>query len=187
MTTYGYARVSTDIQSTALQTDALRAAGVLDANVLTDDGVSGSVPAHQRPALATLLAKLVSGDTLVVYSVSRLGRNMRDVVNTLHTLDERHVTFRSLTEGFDTSTPMGRAMVGIVAVFAQLEREMTIERTRAGMVAARAAGVSIGRPSSVSPERRAALAECLAAGMTVAQAARECGLSETTARRIAAR
>ena len=146
MTLYGYARVSTDEQTTALQLDALRAAGVSEGNVFADDGVSGSTVASSRASFKRLLSVLVPGDTLVVYSVSRVGRSTADVLGLLTALGKRGVLFRSLTEPFDTTTPMGTFVLTVLAAVAQLDREMLSERTKAGLAASRARGTKLGRP-----------------------------------------
>lgn len=179
MTVYGYARVSTDEQSSDLQADALARAGAT--TVFADDGVGGKVPAAQRPAFSELLRAVQRGDTVVFYALSRLGRSMRDVVNTLAELEERGVFIRSVTESLDTATPTGRAMVGMIIVFAQLEREMIVERTRAGMSAAKARGVRLGRPRA----DRSRAAEMLASGASVEATVAATGLSVSTVRRVA--
>ncbi len=182
MTTYAYARVSTDDQSIDLQLDALDRIGVPVANIFRDENVSGKVPALERPGLATAIARLSRGDTLVVYALSRLGRSLHDVVNVLHLLEERGIAFRSLTEHFDTGTPAGRAMVGMLATFSQLERDMMLERTQAGIAAAKARGVRFGRAET--PGRREAVAECAAKGMTIADTARALELPYNAIKRM---
>lgn len=145
---YGYARVSTDTQDTALQTDALIAAGVAD--IFEDHGVSGTTEAASRPGFSACLARLRPGDTLVVYSLSRLGRSMLDVMTTVQTLNAAGIVVRSVTEPFDTGSPMGRAMAGMLAVFSQLERDLISERTKAGLAAAKSRGKKLGRPKKVA-------------------------------------
>jgi DNA invertase Pin-like site-specific DNA recombinase len=103
---YGYARVSTDDQTPALQLAALTKAGCK--TVFKDDGMSGATT--KRPALLRCLKKLESGDTLIVWKLDRLGRSLRDLITMLDDLKQRGVKFRSLTEAIDTETPTGRAM-----------------------------------------------------------------------------
>lgn len=183
MTTYGYVRVSTDNQTTDSQILALVRAGVESRHIESDDGVSGMVPAMERPGFACLLASVKRGDTVVVYSLSRVGRSTLDVLTMVNTLVARGVTFRSLTEPFDTSTPIGVAMLSILAAFAQLERDMTVERTKAGLAAAKARGVTFG--PKVDPARRDAVLAALARhGQNASRVARELGLPLTSVRRI---
>jgi DNA invertase Pin-like site-specific DNA recombinase len=99
------------------------------------------------------LKKLEHGDTLMVWKLDRLGRSLRDLINMLDDLKQRGVKFRSLTEAIDTETPTGRAMWQMIGVLAELERSMIIERTRAGMKAARARGIHPGRKPRLSPEQ----------------------------------
>lgn len=138
---YGYARVSTTDQNTALQLTALKKAGCKQ--VFKDEGISGATT--KRPALARCLKALQPGDTLIVWKLDRLGRSVRDLIHMLDDFKDRGVKFRSLTEAIDTDTPTGRAMWQMIGVLAELERSLIGERTRAGLQAARARGVKVGR------------------------------------------
>lgn len=182
MTIYGYARVSSDDQTLEPQFLALTRAGVEASNVASDDAVSGKVAAIKRTGLAGLLSRLQKGDTLVVYSLSRAGRSTLDVLELLQSLEKRGILFKSLTESFDTSSPTGRAMLGIIAVFAQLERETIVERTNAGIQAAKARGVKFGRAETAG--RRDAVARCRWEGKTKAETARELGLPYNAVKRM---
>lgn len=144
---YGYARVSTDDQNTALQLAALKKAGCRQ--TFTDQGISGST--FKRPALLRCLKTLEHGDTLTVWKLDRLGRSVRDLLNILHDLQQRGVRFQSLTEAIDTQTPIGRAMLHMVALLAELERGLIAERTRAGMKAAQRRGVKAGPKQKLTP------------------------------------
>lgn len=144
---HGYARTSTDDQTTALQLAALKKAGCK--TIHEDKGISGAV--RQRPALGRCLKALQTGDTLIVWKLDRLGRSVRDLLNILHELDERGVHFQSLTEAIDTETPTGRAMLHMVALLAELERSLIAERTRAGVKEAQRRGVKFGRKPKLSP------------------------------------
>src|SRR5450432_1470036 len=130
---YGYARVSTDDQTPALQLAALQKAGCK--TVFKDDGLSGATT--KRPALLRCLKKLEHGDTLIVWMLDRLGRSLRDLIAMLDDLKKRGVKFRSLTEAIDTETPTGHAMWQMISVLAELERSFISERTRAGVKAAK--------------------------------------------------
>ena len=139
---YGYARVSTEDQNPALQLAALKKAGCR-APLFKDEGLSGATT--KRPALLRCLKKLKSGDTLVVWKLDRLGRNLRDLIYMLDDLSSRGIKFQSLTEAIDTATPTGRAMWQMIGVLAELERSLIAERTRAGVKQAQKRGVRFGR------------------------------------------
>jgi DNA invertase Pin-like site-specific DNA recombinase len=141
----GYARVSTTDQNPQLQLDALNEAGA--DRVFTDHGVSGSTA--NRPQLDACMDHLHEGDVLTVWKLDRLGRNTQNVLAVVDQLTSRGIGFRSLTEGLHTDGPMGKAMLTIMAAFAQLERDTMIERTRARLVAAAANGRKGGRPRKV--------------------------------------
>ncbi|WP_299671316.1 recombinase family protein [uncultured Roseobacter sp.] len=138
----GYVRVSDADQSEALQIDALKAAGC--AIIYTDHGVSGAKTA--RPALDQMMKALEAGDTLTVWKLDRLGRSTIHLLSILEELQHRGVHFHAITQGIDTSTAVGRMIFGQLAVFAEYERSLISERTKAGMKAAKARGVHVGRP-----------------------------------------
>ena len=146
---YGYARVSTEDQTPALQLAALKKAGCK--TIFKDDGISGVTT--KRPALLRCLKKLESGDTLIVWKLDRLGRSLRDLITMLDDLKQRGVKFRSLTEAIDTETPTGRAMWQIIGVLAELERSLISERTRAGVKAAQRRGVKFGRKPKLTAQQ----------------------------------
>ncbi len=146
---YGYARVSTDDQSSALQLTALQKAGCK--TVFKDDGLSGATT--KRPALLRCLKRLEHGDTLIVWKLDRLGRSLRDLITMLDELKQRGVKFRSLTEAIDTETPTGRAMWQMIGVLAELERSLISERTRAGVKAAQHRGVKFGRKPKLTAQQ----------------------------------
>lgn len=146
----GYARVSTSEQNPALQLDALTAAGA--ARIFTDTA-SGAL--DKRPQLDALLDYLRPGDVLVVWRLDRLGRSVRHLTETVNTLAERGVGFRSLTEGIDTTTPAGKLIFHVFAALAEFEREIIRERTVAGLSSARARGRTGGRPSKMTPDKLA--------------------------------
>jgi DNA invertase Pin-like site-specific DNA recombinase len=148
---WGYARVSDDAQSLHLQLDALAGAGV-DAKMIFTDQVSGARPG--RPGLDALLEKVSAGDCVAVWRLDRLGRSVSHLVRLLEDFGSRGVMFRSLTEAIDTSSASGRMIFNILAAFAGYERELIIERVRAGMRAAAARRVHLGRPRSLSHLQR---------------------------------
>lgn len=151
----GYARVSkTDgTQTTDPQRDALLAAGV-SGERLYEDRASGK--REDRPGLEACLKTLREGDTLVVWRLDRLGRDLRHLVNTVHALSARGVGLRVLAgqgASLDTSTANGRLVFGIFAALAEFERDLIVERTRAGLAAARARGRKGGRKPKMTPAK----------------------------------
>lgn len=137
----GYARVSTDEQTLALQQDALQAAGC--DRVFTDT-ISGATA--ERPGLTEALGYARAGDTLVVWRLDRLGRSLRHLIETVAVLEQRGVGFKSLTESIDTTSPGGKLIFHIFGALAEFERDLIRERTRAGLTAARARGRRGGHP-----------------------------------------
>ena len=142
----GYARVSTADQNLDLQVRALKAAGC--DTVYRDDGVSAVAP--DRPQFAKALRKLKRGDSFIIWKMDRAFRSLIDALTVLQDLEARGITFQSLTDEIDTATAMGRFMYQIRNAFAELERSIISERTKAGMAAAKARGVAIGRPRKLS-------------------------------------
>lgn len=139
--TFGYARVSTDDQEMTLQIAALERYGV---DHIFSEHASGKTVV-KRKELARVLKQMRGGDVLVVWKLDRLGRNMLEILELVEELKEKKILLVSLTENVDTTSPMGRAFFQIAMVFAELERNMIAERTKAGMAAARAAGKVFGR------------------------------------------
>jgi DNA invertase Pin-like site-specific DNA recombinase len=157
---YGYAHVSTDDQTPALQLAALNKAGCK--TILKDDGLTGATT--KRPALLRCLKKMEPGDTLIVWKLDRLGRSLRDLITMLDDLKTRGVKFRSLTEHIDTETPTGRAMWQMIGLLAELERSLISERTRAGVKDAQRRGVKFGRKPKLTPEQIAHARKQIEAG-----------------------
>jgi len=147
----GYARVSTDDQSTALQLDALRAAGC---ERIFEDTASGANA--DRPGLADALAFARPGDVLVIWRLDRLGRSLRDLIDLAADLREREVGLSSLQEAIDTTTAGGKMLFHIMAALAEFERNLIQERTKAGLASARARGRKGGR-RGISPAVKEAI------------------------------
>ncbi|EJU6305308.1 recombinase family protein, partial [Salmonella enterica] len=125
----------------------------------------------ERPGLKKLLRTLSEGDTLVVWKLDRLGRSMRHLVVLVEELRERGVNFRSLTDSIDTSTPMGRFFFHVMGALAEMERELIVERTRAGLEAARARGRIGGRRPKLTSEQWAQAGRLIRAGVPRQQVA----------------
>ena len=143
----GYVRVSTEDQRLDLQHDALAAAGC---HRTFEDRASGA--RTDRPGLAAALSHLRRGDTLVIWRLDRLGRTTHQLVGLLERFEQDGIRLHSLQDGIDPSSVMGRAMLQIGAVFAEMERNLLRERTRAGLAAARARGRQGGRKPRLSAD-----------------------------------
>jgi DNA invertase Pin-like site-specific DNA recombinase len=154
----GYARVSTDEQNLDLQRDALLKAGVAAKDIYTDK-VTGTQ--SERPGLTQALSHLRAGDTLIVWRLDRLGRSLKHLIETVTTLKEQGVAFKSLTENIDTSTATGNLVFQIFGALAEFERNLIKERTMAGLDAARARGRKGGRPRRNPSSGRVTLAKRL--------------------------
>ena len=176
MANIGYARVSTADQNMTLQLEALREVGV--DRVFRDQGVSGATSA--RPGLDSCLDHLREGDVLIVWKLDRLGRNTQHVLAVVDDLMSRGVGFRSITEGLHTEGAMGKAMLTIMAAFAQLERDTMIERTRAGLAAAAANGRRGGRPRKVDDAAATKARSMREKGINATDIAKMLGVSRAT-------
>jgi DNA invertase Pin-like site-specific DNA recombinase len=175
-TAIGYARVSTADQDPALQIDALMLAGCV--RIFTDHA-SGSL--RERPELTKALDYLRPGDKLVVWRLDRLGRSLRHLIDTVGLLDDRGIALASVTESIDTSTSSGRLILHIFGSLAEFERELIVERTHAGIRAARARGRLGGRPTVLPAEKKQAAQRMYdSRDYTVAAIARTIGVSRAT-------
>jgi DNA invertase Pin-like site-specific DNA recombinase len=178
----GYARVSRSDQDPQLQLDALKRAGCAKTFV---DRMTGSQ--MDRPQLGAALEYLRRGDTLVLWKLDRLGRNTRGVLELVEDLTRRGVGLRSVTEELDTSGPMGKAILTVMLAFGTLERDVLIERTRAGLDAARARGRVGGRPTVMSAHKLSAARALIRGGATVTAAAEAVSVSRSSLYRGLAR
>lgn len=160
----GYMRVSKSdgSQTTDLQRDALLAEGI-DPKFIYEDLASSR--RDDRPGLASCLKSLRDGDTLVVWKLDRLGRDLRELVNLVHDLTQRNIGFKVLSgqgASIDTTTANGKLVFGIFAALAEFERELIRERTMAGLASARARGRKGGRPRKLNPTKLELAATALA-------------------------
>jgi DNA invertase Pin-like site-specific DNA recombinase len=172
----GYARVSTQDQNPELQLDALKAAGC--EKVFTE---KASGAQRERLELKAALNYTRSGDTLVVWKLDRLARSLKQLIETVETLEEQGIGFRSLTEAIDTTTSGGRLIFHIFGALAEFERSIIRERTRAGLASARARGRLGGRPRALSIEDiTAAKALMRDPAITVEQVAERLGVAPST-------
>src|SRR5689334_5986061 len=154
----GYARVSTQDQTLALQQDALHEAGC--ERIFTD---TASGATADRPGLDEAIAYARPGDTLVVWKLDRLGRSLPHLIETVRGLGQRGIGFKSLTEQIDTTTSGGKLIFHVFAALAEFERDVIRERTQAGLTAARTRGRRGGRPraAGLNDEKKLALAQRL--------------------------
>ena len=179
----GYARVSTSEQETAAQVTALKARGC--ERIYREKASGGR---WDRPELHRLLDQLRKGDVLVVWKLDRLSRSLRDVLTIMERLAEAKAGFRSLTEAIDTTTPAGRMMMQMVGAFAEFERAMLRERTKAGLEAARRDGRIGGRRPKLTPQQQAEIIRMVnRSDKTAADAARLFSVHPATISRLLAR
>ncbi len=172
----GYARVSTVAQDTALQVGALDEAGC---GRIFEESASGAD--RGRPQLAAALDWMRDGDTLVVWRLDRLARSLRQLIETVETLDGRGCGLQSLNEALDTTTAPGRLIFHVFAALAEFERGLIRERTLAGLAAARAQGRVGGRPRALTDrDLQEASAMLRDPDITAAQVARRFGVSVST-------
>lgn len=157
---YGYARVSTKEQDTALQLDALQRAGVALDNIEQEKRGGTST----RPKLQQLLAKLKRGDIVVVYKLDRFARSLIDLLAIIARIEAKGATFRSLTESIDTSSPAGRMMLAMLGAFAEFERGIIRERSMAGQQSAMDRGIHCGRPRGLDAETEADIVKLYESG-----------------------
>lgn len=181
-TRVGYIRVSTSNQDGALQHEALDKAGVLRRNRYEDHGISGA--ARVRPELDDMLNEIEAGDTVVVYKLDRLGRSTAHVAALIEDLTQRGVYIESLSDGLNSGTATGRAMLQMLAIFAEMERSFISERTKAGLAVAREAGRKGGRRAVLDAKRIKQVQALRAAKTPVPDIARTMGVSIATIYRV---
>lgn len=180
---FGYGRVSTTEQSSANQLHELKTRGhdIKPSRWIVDEGVSGSVPALQRPGFQQLLSKLEDGDSLVVSRLDRLGRDAMDVQATIEHLRGLGVRVVVLAlDGMDLASSAGKFMLQMLAAVAELERNLIRERTAAAQARYVAEGGKLGRKPKTTEEQRQSIRARLAAGATVSAVARDAKVSRST-------
>lgn len=180
MAVFGYGRVSTAEQTAENQRQEIVQAGY-DVEYWFADTVSGKAHAAQRKQFGILLGKIRAKDTLVVSKLDRLGRDAPDVLATIKSLGALQVEVVVLQLGkLDLTSPAGKLMLAMLAAVAEMERDLIVERTQAGLARAKAEGKTLGRPAKTSPEQRAAMIEGYAAKQSVSALARLYGVSRAT-------
>jgi DNA invertase Pin-like site-specific DNA recombinase len=148
MATYFYARVSTRKQDPKAQVEAARQRGIPTKNIIVE---TASGAKNDRPELAKLLARLEPGDTLVTFKLDRLARSLHHLLTVLKDLDSRGIAFETL-DGLSTKGSHGRLVIGVMGSVAQFEKDLILERTMAGLAAARAEGKVGGRKRTMTPQ-----------------------------------
>jgi len=178
----GYSRVSTVDQTLDQQNAALEAAGVTK---VFSDTISGA--RDDRPGLAALLDYVREDDTVAVWKLDRLGRDLAHILKTVKAMTERGVTLVSVTDGIDSSTAAGRMMIGVLGSLAEYERELMKERTALKRAASRAHGTRFGRPRKVTdPDHLATARRMKADGRTARGIAKFLGVGRATVYRYLA-
>lgn len=172
---FGYARVSTEEQSLSRQIDALEQFGI---DELLTEKMTGTK--KDRPELSRLLDKVRQGDTIVVESLSRLGRSTKDLLALVEQFDRQGIIFVSLKESIDISNPTGKLLLTVLSALCQFERDLTVQRTNEGLQAARARGRKGGRPPKDQRTIDKALKLYDAQAHSIAEICQICKLSQGT-------
>ena len=186
MATFAYGRVSTKDQTTENQRFEIERAGYKADYWYADEGVSGKVSASQRPQFAKLLGQIRDGEMLVVSKLDRLGRDALDVGATIKALAARKIEVLVLQLGkMDLTSPAGKLMLNMLSAVAEMERDLLVERTQAGLARAKQQGKTLGRPTKTTDEQRAQIIAKHQAGATISDLSRQYGVSRLSIARIA--
>jgi DNA invertase Pin-like site-specific DNA recombinase len=171
----GYARVSTQDQKLEMQIEALKKAGC---ERIFDDKTSGAK--NQKLGLEKALDIMRPGDTLVVWKLDRLGRSVKQLIDLVNHLQKKGVMFKSLTDAIDTGTAAGRFFFHVMASLAEMERELIVERTRAGLAAAKKMGRTGGRQRQMTNSKIESAKKLLSSGLLPRDVAKNLGVSIPT-------
>ena len=172
----GYARISTDKQTTSAQRRALEAAGC---SRIIDEQAGG---ARERPQLREALDALQAGDIFTVWKFDRIGRSLPDLLDIAQQIEAKGAHLVSLTEQIDTSTSSGRMVFHVMGALAQFERDLISERTKAGLAAARADGRRLGRPAALTPAQIRHAAQLIEQGESPPRVAKSLKVGASTLR-----
>lgn len=171
----GYARVSTQDQNLELQCSSLQKSGCTK---IYQDKASGKK--SNRPGLETALEVLRKDDTLVVWKLDRLGRTVKSLIEFVNELQQKGVHFKSITDNIDTSTPSGRFFFHVMASLAEMEHELLVERTKAGLTIAKERGRIGGRKRKMTDSKLESAKKLLLSGLAPREVAENLGVSVTT-------
>lgn len=187
MHTFAYARVSTTAQTTDNQLLEIERAGYEPDTVYTDS-ISGKVPAMDRPEFQKMMDTIIrtkKPKRLIVSKLDRLGRDAVDIMGTVRNLEQAGCTVRVLQLGdLDLTSSAGKLVMSTLAAVAEMERDMLVERTQAGLARAKNEGKRLGRPRAINDEGAGVIRDQLALGISVSQVARDHGVSRATVIRI---
>lgn len=175
---FGYARVSTLDQNFDMQIEALEKFGC---DRIFQDKVTGLVT--QRPALDEMLSIIREGDTLVVARFLRLGRNRDHVISLINEFAKMKVAFKALDAGIDTNTPAGKLIISIFASLAEYDREVILEKTKAGQILAKAKGKHIGRPKGINENNYNKVKKGFQRGLSISEIVSHTGISTSSVKR----
>ena len=180
MATFAYGRVSTTEQSADNQRIEIQAAGH-QVDFWFADTISGKTSATQRPQFAALLGQIRNGETLVVAKLDRLGRDAQDVGATVKLLASRKIAVIVLQLGkLDLTSPAGKMMLTMLAAVAEMERDLLVERTQAGLARAKSEGKTLGRPAKTTATQRCSIIDDYRAGVSVSALSRQHAISRAT-------
>jgi len=184
--TFAYCRVSTADQTTDNQVQEIQGAGFrVDPKRVVAETVSGSVAAAERPGFAKLMDRVEAGDVLIVTKLDRLGRNAMDVRSTVEKLAAEGVRVHCLAlGGVDLTSAAGKMTMGVIAAVAEFERDLLIERTKAGLKRAKASGKTLGRPQSLTKAQQDTIRVARAAGVSLGLLAKQHGVSRAAIQRV---
>jgi putative DNA-invertase from lambdoid prophage Rac len=181
MAVFGYGRVSTTEQTAENQRLEIERAGYQVQYWFADEGVSGKVSANQRPQFAKLLGQIRDGEMLVVSKLDRLGRDALDVGATIKALAARRIEVIVLQLGkLDLTSPAGKMMLTMLAAVGEMERDLLVERTQAGLARAKQEGKTLGRPAKTTAAQRAAMIEGYGRGESISALARLYSISRAS-------
>jgi putative DNA-invertase from lambdoid prophage Rac len=182
MATFGYGRVSTADQEPANQRLEIEQAGYdIDDETWFADVVSGKVAAMQRPQFVAMLERMRKGERLVVTKLDRLGRDAIDVQTTVRMLAARKIEVIVLQLGkVDLASSAGKLLMTMLAAVAEMERDLLVERTQAGLARAKAQGKQLGRPTKTSPKQRTDIMNQYNSGASISSLARTYGISRAS-------
>ncbi|ALZ83419.1 resolvase [Pseudomonas oryzihabitans] len=184
MAIFGYGRVSTAAQTSENQRLELEQSGYALDFWFTDT-VSGKTCATQRPGFREMLGKIRDGETLLVSKLDRLGRDAVDVLQTVRLLESRRIRVLVHQLGAsDLTSPAGKLLISMLAAVAEMERDLLIERTQAGLTRAREAGKQLGRPPRLSQEQRSQVALGAGSGLSISALAKRYGVSRATIAKV---